>query len=146
MIALAISNKISIVNDCQNVVLKYKGDFDQYGFSYESNPDFYQQVRIGAYLRSDVPEIKEKVYRKSNGEFRRGNTIVDKKVNLETDLIDEPTRDALTVALKHSDVIIDDVSYFCIGDVEITDNEINNLANAKATLYVQGYNQQNFGC
>lgn len=146
MIALAISNKIAIVNDCENVFLKYKGNVNQYGFEYENDETFYQQVRIGAYLRSDVPEIKEKVYRKSNGEFRRGNTIVDKKVNLETDLIDEPTRDALAVALKHSDVIIDDVSYFCIGDVEITDNDINNLANAKATLYVQGYNQQNFGC
>jgi hypothetical protein len=146
MIALAISNVFTITSDCDNLLIAYRNNFDAYGFDYESDDTFYQQVRIGAYLRSDKPDVKEKIYRLSNGRYRRGNTFIDKSVELHTDLIDEHTRDALSVALKHSDFKINNKDYFCYGNLSNEDNEFNNLANMTATLYDQDFNASNIQC
>lgn len=146
MIALAISNKIQITEDCNTLFLKYKNNRNAFDFNYESDEDFYQQVRIGGHLRSDKTPKKEKIYRDSAGVFRRGNTYVDKTVQIVTDLVDEPFRDAFAVAMAHTDVIINDVEYSCQGDIDVGDNDFNNLANLTATLYVQGFNQTNYQC
>lgn len=146
MIAYAKSNTFTITDDCDNMVIAYRNNFDAYNFEWESFEGMYQQVRIGAFLRSDKPAKKEQIYRKSNGEYRRGNTFVDKTVELHTDVIDEETRDAFVVALSHSDFKINGKDYFCFGDISYEDNDFNNLANITAVLYDQGFNQSNIQC
>lgn len=144
MIAIAISNPFLITDDCDNILLSYGGSVPQYEFNYTGSND--QQVRVGAFLRTDKPDKKEKITRLSNGVYRRGNTFIDKSIEFHSDLVDEETREAITTALHHTNVIIDGKSYFCYGTVNYEDNEFNNLANVTATLYEQGYNQTNMQC
>lgn len=145
MIAFAISNKFTLTENCDNAMLRYSGDYMQYGFVYDDLAKV-QQVRVGLYLSNDSPDTKEKVYRKTNGRFRRGNTIVENKWQLNTDQVDAPAREALTIALSHDNVSIDGKEYFKIGEIGNEPNDFNNLANVTATLYEQGYNQTNMTC
>lgn len=146
MIVYAKSNTFTITNDCDNMLIAYRNGFDAYNFEYESFEGLEQQVRIGAYLRTDKPAKKEQIYRKTNGQYRRGNTFIDKTIEIHSDLLDEQIRDALVVALSHSDFKINGKDYFCFGDPAYEDNEFNNLANVTATLYEQGFNQSNMQC
>jgi len=146
MIVYSKSNTFTITDDCDNMLIAYRNNFDAYNFEWETFENMYQQVRIGAFLRSDKPAVKEQAYRKTNGVYRRGNTFIDKTIELHSDLIDEETRDSFVVALKHSDFKINGTDYFCFGDPGYEDNEFNNLANLTATLYEQGFNQSNIQC
>lgn len=146
MIAFAISNKFTITDDCHNALVKYSGDNNQYGFVYGIDSARVQQVRLGLYISNDTQPKTQKVYRKTNGRWRRGNTIIENKVILNTDQVDAQTREALTVALSHDNLTINGVDYFTIGDVTNEPNEFNNLANVTTELYEQGYNQTNMSC
>lgn len=148
MKAFLQSNKICINNqDCNSLVIRYRDESNVFSFNYDGAPvDFYQQIRIGAFLRSEKPEIKEKIYRRHNGTFKNTGVTIDKKKLLVTDWWDEETRDALTVASRHSEFIINDIPYSCQGEPDIEDNEFNNLATAKLEIYVQGFNQTNIAC
>lgn len=148
MKAFLQSNKICVNNeDCHSVVIKYRNESNAFGFIYTgASEDFYQQIRIGAFMRSEKPEIKEKIYRKHSGYFKNTGVTIDKKRSLITDQWDEETRDALFVASRHSDFLINDVAYSAQGEPEITDNDFNNLATAKQDIYEQGFNQSNISC
>lgn len=147
MYVLAISNKIIVNNaDCNNKIIKYRDSQDSFGFDYTSDPDFYQQVRIGIYLRSPKFPEKEKVYRQTDGVFRHGAVSVDKTIEVHTDQFDEEAHAAMIVAMKHSEFLIDDKEYFHQGGYDLEDNDYNNLSNGKATLYEQGFNQTNISC
>jgi hypothetical protein len=144
---LAISNPISInANECCTKILKYKDDGFSFDFDYPDNPTFYQEIRIGIDLRNVQPVIKEKVYRQTNGKNLRGNTFVDKQIELHTDQVDYETHLALAIALKHTEVIIDTVSYFMLGDYTQDFNEFDNMSDGKAVLLEQEFNQSNFKC
>lgn len=147
MYALAISNPIQIKKrQCDTLILEFKDKANAFGYSYQSFPTFYQRVRLGINVRKFKFPTSESVYRASDGVFRRNNVIIDKTRELHTDLIDEDTMESLQVALHHSDVFISGVSYSAQGELEIEDNEVSNLANGKATLYVQGFNKTNISC
>lgn len=147
MYVLALSNPIKVnAAECNTAVLKFKDDANAFGFEYESFPNFYQKIRLGINVRKFKYPTKEKTYRQSNGVFRRVNVVIDKTRELHADLMDEPTIENLHIALKHSETYIDDVHYSMQGELDIEDNEHINLANSKATLYVQGFNKTNISC
>jgi hypothetical protein len=147
MYVVAISNKIQVNNsDCNTKVIKYRDNKNSYGFDYTTDPEFYQQVRLGVYLRSPKLPTKEKVYRQTDGNFRYGTVTIDKSVELHTDQFDFDTHAALLVASKHSDFQIDDRQYFSQGEIDLEDNDFNNLSNGKLTLLEQGFNKTNLQC
>jgi hypothetical protein len=146
MIALLISNKIIVGNNEGSKMIKFRDNNDSYGFEYSGDQEFFQQLRLGVYLRSPKFPTKEKVYRQQNGSFRYGNVIIDKSIELHTDLFDIETHEALMVAMKHSEFYINDKQYFSQGELDLEDNEYNDLSNGKATLYEQGFNQTNIQC
>lgn len=148
MKAIFQSNKICVNNeDCNSMVLKYRNDTNAFEFNYTDAPeDFYQQVRLAMFTRSQKPDIKEKIYRRHDGTFKNTGVTIDKKRLLITDQYDEPTLDALTVASKHSEFIINDIAYSSQGEQEYSDNDFNNLTSVKIEIYEQGYNQSNISC
>jgi hypothetical protein len=147
MQALSLTNKFKVTpGECFTKMLKFKGDNSDYGFNYGVNPMFYQQVRIHASLQNAKPVTKEKIYRQSDGVFQRGNTFIDKKVELHTDQFDEDTNFAMAIALKHKEVYLDDVRYFSEGEYEIDNNDFNEIGKGKAELLQQGFNKTNMNC
>lgn len=148
MKAILKSNIICVNNeDCNSIVLKYRNLSSSFGFDYPSGPEnFYQQIRIPAFIRSNNFDVKEKIYRRHDGTFKNTGVTIDKKYSLITDQLDENFLDALVVASKHDEFILDDKSYSAQGVPELTDNEFSNLSSAKLEIFVQGFNQSNISC
>lgn len=152
MKVLAISSNLTFcrADMAQTKVVRYKHTADAYGFNYTLNPTFYQQFRMGlVFGRIPKYPTKEKVYRQTDGTFRSQNTFIDKQFTLKTDYLDILRHEAMHVALKHSDVYIDGVKFFCQGDYEIQgddDETLTNLTTAQAAILQQGYNKTSLTC
>lgn len=147
MQALAISNKLSMNRlECFTKIIQYKDRGYSFDFDYGNNLTFYQKARVHLDFQDTKPILSEKVYRQSDGIYKRGNTFIDKEVNLYTDQFDDETNLSLAVALKHQDVLIDGVQYFAIGEYEVEPNDFSNLQRGHATLYEQGFNKTNIKC
>lgn len=147
MYALALSIPIRVNrNVCDTAVLEFKDEANAFGFNYEAQPTFTQRIRLGIDVRKVKFPLKEKIYRQSNGVFRRANVFIDKTSEMHTDLMDAETLESLVIALKHSEVYINGIEYSMQGELDIDDSEFTNLANAKATLFVQGFNKSNISC
>lgn len=147
MYALALSIPIKVNrNVCNTAVLEFKDEANAFGFNYEAQPVFTQRIRLGIDVRKVKFPLKEKIYRQSNGVFRRANVIIDKTSEMHTDLMDAETLESLVIALKHSEVLINGVEYSMQGELDIDDSDFTNLANAKATLFIQGFNRSNISC
>ena len=146
MRVIAISQQFQIANnDCDNAMLKFRGKNNDYGFDYSN--DNYQIIRLGIGLYNPKYPTNQTQYRKQNGAFRNGVVAIDKQYDLITDNMDEVTHDALKVALKHREVYIDGVEMFNTGDYEVVEYDpILKLAQATATVVVQGYNKTNNNC
>lgn len=144
---IAISNKLEAIpsTDCSTQIVRFSDVKFVYGFDYLSLP-YEQQFRLGIYLRTPKRPTKEKVYRQTDGNYRRGSTFTDKTYELNTDQWDENFHDAMEVALRHKNLYINDVSYFTQGEYQTEDNDFNNLENGKATIFEQGYNSTNISC
>ena len=148
MKAIFQSNKICVNNeDCHSLVVRYRNDANAFNFDYDNAPvNFYQQIRLGIFIRSNKFDIKEKVYRRHNGSFKNTGVTIDKKYSLISDQYDEPTLDALVVASRHSEFIVDSTDYSTQGEADVTDNEFNNLATVKLEIFEQEFNQSNVSC
>lgn len=147
MQALAISNKLILNrNECFTKIIQFRDVGYSFDFDYKNNPSFFQKARIHVDLQDTKPVLSEKVYRQSDGVYKRGNTFIDKEVNLYTDQFDDETNLSLAVALKHQDVFIDDIPYFANGEYETEPNEYSNLQRGHATLFEQGFNKTNIKC
>lgn len=152
MKVLAISSNIEInkTGNCDTKVVKYKHSSDVFGFEYADNPSFYQQFRLHL-MFGRIPKfpVKERLYRQSDGVFRITNVSIDKQYTLKTGYFDETAHKALMVALKHSDVYIDNVQYANQGEYEIEgedDETLTNLTTAKTAILQQGYNKTSITC
>lgn len=148
MKAILKSNIICVNNeDCYSMVLKYKNASNSFGFNYTFGPvDFYQQIRIPAFIRSNNFDVKEKIYRRHDGTFKNIGVTIDKKYSLISDQLEDSILEALVVASRHDEFIIDNKSYSAQGAPEVTDNEFNNLASVKLEIFEQGFNQSNISC
>lgn len=152
MKVLAISNNLQVNQSLNNqsMVLTFRHSRNVFGFNYAANPTFVQQFRVeGVFKRvKNYPTI-EQVYRKQDGTFTSQNVSIDKTKTLQTGYIDENSHDALSVALKHSTMRLDEVAYFHQGNYELDgddDDTLTNLIQAKATLTQQGYNKTTVTC
>lgn len=147
MYALAISNPIQVIkNVCDTAILTFKDEATAYGYSYLAFPNFYQQVRLGINVREFKFPTKQSIYAQNNGRFRKNNVIIYKTRELYSDPLDEPTAEALHVALNHSDVLIDGQGYSMQGEPDLTPTEVSNMANYKATLHLQETQFSNISC
>lgn len=150
MKVLAISSNLQVNNSLQTKVVKFKHSQDAFGFEYSENPTFYQQFRLELYFGRIIKfPLIEKVYRQQDGNFRNQNISIDKQYTLKTGYFDENTHKALGVALKHSDMYIDEVKFFNQGEYSIDgddDDTLTNLVQAKAEIMQQGYNLSSVAC
>jgi hypothetical protein len=152
MKVLAISNNIEIrrAGNCQTKLVRFSNSRDAFGFDYESYPGFYQQIRLGlTFGRIPKFPVKEKQYRRQDGTFSNSNISIDKQLSLHTDYFDFSAHAALSVALKHDRMYIDDVAYSNQGEYEIEgddDETLTNLTTAKTAILQQGYNNTNITC
>lgn len=150
MKVLAISNNLKVGKSLQTKVLRFFHRADAFGFEYANDPSFSQQFRIEAVFgRITKYPVIEKVYRDQSGNFQNQNVSIDKQMTLKVGYVDQITHSAISVALKHSSVFIDDVKFFHQGEYEIDgddDDTLTNLIQAKATLNQQGYNKTSVTC
>lgn len=150
MKVLAISSNLKVNSSLQTKFLKYKHSADAFGFEYSDDPMFYQQFRIEAVF-GRIPKfpVIEKVYRQQDGTFRNQNVSIDFQQTLKTGYLDMVSHKALSTALKHSEVYLDDVRYFNQGEYEIQGDDDENLPNittAQTALLKQGYNKSSVSC
>lgn len=150
MKVLAISNNIQVNKSLQTKVVKFKGLKDCYGFKYIDNPSFYQQFRLELYF-GRIPKFPliEKVYRQQDGNYRNQSVSIDSQLTLKTGYFDRTAHVGLAVALKHSDVYLDDVKYFNQGEYEIDgddDDTLTNLVPAKTAILKQAFNITSVSC
>lgn len=151
--ALFISNVFQYALWRDSAIIEFRGRQNGWGFDYETDTNFYQRFRMELVLnRPKYPEIK-KIYRQSNGIYRHANVNIDKKVIIDTDYLDEPTHDAMAVAIKHDEFYINALPYFSAEEYQPdwvetgnTDNRYFELCKATTELYIQGYDQRNNTC
>lgn len=150
MKVLAISNNLKVNKSLQTRVIRYFHRTDAFGFEYANDPSFSQQFRIEAVFgRIAKFPVIEKVYRDQSGNFQNQNVSIDKQLTLKLGYLDLNSHAAISVALKHSSVFIDEVKFFHQGEYEIDgddDDTLTNLVQAKATLNQQGYNKTSVTC
>lgn len=150
MKVLAISSSLKANKSLQTKVIKFKHSQDAFGFEYSQNTSFFQQFRIEmVYGRIPKFPIIEKVYRQQDGVFRNQNVSIDKQQTLKTGYLDLNTHIGMAVALKHSDMYIDEVRSFCQGEYEVEgddDETLTNLTQAKAAILEQGFNKTTVTC
>jgi hypothetical protein len=147
MYALAFSNPIEVIKrPCNTAILRFKDEATAYGYNYLSFPNFYQQVRLGINIREFKFPTKQSIYAQQNGRFRKNNVVIYKTRELYSEPLDEPTAEALHVALNHSEVYIDSQEYSMQGEPDITPTEVDNMANFKATLHLQEHQYTNISC
>lgn len=156
--ALLESNPFQVGVYTETVFVEYENDRNAFGFLYEDYPDFEtqsfrQKVRLHLVLTQPKHTISESVYRKTDGQYRVQNVQFGKKYKLKTGYLDEPTHDALSVALKHSTLIIDARMFACEGvlEPEFTDIAINvrrhtDLYPAEVDVVDEGFADTNVDC
>jgi len=89
-------------SDCYRTTLKYYGDDNQFDFVYRNNT--YNLVRLPMYLRKPVFPTEEKVFKKSDGTYKRQWAMVEKEWDVVTDYLPEWMHEMLIIALKHDNV------------------------------------------
>lgn len=150
MKVLAISSNLKVNKSLQTMVVKYKHSQDAFGFQYSLNTNFFQQFRLElVFGRIFKFPLIEKVYRDQSGNFRNQNVSLDKQKTLKTGYFDENAHSALSVALKHSDLYLDEVKYFNQGEYDMSgddDDNLTNLTTAQTALLKQGYNRTSVTC
>jgi hypothetical protein len=150
MKVLAISNNFQVNKSLQTKVVKFRHSADAYGFEYSLNPNFYQQFRVELVF-GRIPKFPtiEKEYRQQDGYFRSQNVSIDKVETLKTGYLDRTAHVGLAVALKHNEMYIDGVNYFCRGEYQLDgddDDTLTNLVQAKAEILEQRFNISSVTC
>lgn len=152
--SIAVSNHLQYSSMWMSTkIIAFRDQRNGWDYDYNNSGAFYQQVRLHVTVAEPTPVLNTSEYRQTDGVYRRGNTYIDKKRTLRTDYFDEPTHDALQVALFHYTVLIDGVSYFARGEYEtdhieskVVPDRFHPLWTASIELLVQGYNQHNNQC
>lgn len=91
-------------NDCYRTTIKYSGNDNQFDFVYGNN--VYNLVRLPLYLRKPVFPTEERVFKKSDGTYRRQWAMVEKEWDVTTDYFPEWMHQNLVIALKHDNVVV----------------------------------------
>lgn len=91
-------------SDCYRTTIKYYGNDNQFDFVYRN--DTYNLVRLPTYLRKPVFPTEERVFKKSDGTYRRQWAMVEKEWDAVTDYLPEWMHECLVIALKHDNVVV----------------------------------------
>lgn len=102
---IACSNLFHKETDCCYVTkIEYSNNEDAFGFSY---PDgVTNTINFPFFLFSPKYPTTEKIYRQTNGIYKRLSADIEKEYECETDYIHEGLHDKLITALKHDTLIV----------------------------------------
>lgn len=102
---IACSNLFRKETDCCYVSrIEYSNDEDSFGFSYPTGVS--NMVNLPFFLSSPNYQVKEEVYRQTDGTYKRITADIEKEYEVETDYMSEFMHDKLIVALKHDTVVV----------------------------------------
>ena len=102
---IACSNQFQVTTDCCYVSkLEYGNNEDAFGFSYPAGVT--NTIQLPFFIHSPKHLTKEKVYRRTDGTYRRLSADIEKEYTCETDYFKEYLHDRLIVALKHDNVTV----------------------------------------
>lgn len=102
---IACSNLFEKVTDCCYVSkIEYSNNEDAFGFTYPTGVT--NSINFPFFLHSPQYPTTEKIYKQTNGQYKRLSADIEKEYNCETDYIQESYHDKLITALKHDTVIV----------------------------------------
>ncbi len=102
---IACSNLFRKETDCCYISrIEYGNNEDAFGFSYPTG--ITNMVNMPFFLSSPNYQVKEEVYRQTDGTYKRITADIEKEYEVETDYMSEFMHDKLIVALKHDTVIV----------------------------------------
>lgn len=104
---IACSNQFQVTNDCCYVTkIEYSNNEDAFGFSYPASTPVTNTIQLPFFMHSPKHLTKEKIYRRTDGTYRRLSADIEKEYECETDFFHEYLHDKLIVALKHDNVTV----------------------------------------
>ncbi len=102
---IACSNLFQKTDDCCYVSkIEYSNNEDAFGFTYPTGVT--NSINFPFFLHSPKYPTTEKIYKQTNGIYKRLSADIEKEYDCETDYIEEYIHDKLITALKHDTVII----------------------------------------
>lgn len=150
----SFSNPMELNNyECFTTMLQFWNNSQSIGEGFEYLGDWFQQVRLGINGGGEKPILTENIYRQSNGISRRTQNKQDLSIDLHTDFLDLPTRNALVDATRHSNFVVNGKILFVNGDIEVatiqdftTESSFEDLAQVKFSALIQGFQPKNSTC
>jgi len=116
-----ISNPVELINDVSiqyTSMLKYRNKADVLGWNYYELPSFYNTVRIHALLSDEQTTEETSEYNDVNYNIITPKIVIRKEHTLEVDYLDSISHDAFHIALRHSEVYLNDKRVKMIGGYE----------------------------
>jgi hypothetical protein len=116
-----ISNPMELINDVSiqyTSMLKFRNKADVLGWNYFAEPSFYNTVRIHALLVDEQTTEETSEYNDVNYNIITPKIVLRKEHTLEIDYLDSISHDAFHVALRHSEVYLDNKRIKMIGGYE----------------------------
>lgn len=102
---IACSNVFQKQNDCCYITkIEYSNNEDAFGFSYPTGVT--NMIELPFFVHSPQHLVKEKIYKQTNGTYKRLSAEIEKEYECETDYFAEFQHDKLITALKHDTVIV----------------------------------------
>lgn len=149
---MSVPLKVTTAAPCDSLLIKYRNDNDAFDIDYTSEgyteaDGFYNKIRIYAKLwRGSWPRTTE-TQKNSDGTRTKYYADLDKKYTLSTEPLPEFMHDALSDALEHRTLIIDDK--YLVSDTEdyLPDwNKSSLLAPVEVDLFLQQGRKLNTEC
>lgn len=133
---LAITEKLCVCtpDECE-VTISYRNDVNSFGFEYEHDADFRNVINVCGKLRnSRVRDTDIIVNRDTFGTTEAVYSKLDNLQEFVTGLIPPYLANAIHVALRHSDVVIEGKRYVCVDSFEHQISEDSGLQKITALL------------
>jgi len=102
---IACSNLFHKETDCCYITkIEYSNNEDSFGFTYPTGVT--NMVSLPFFLHSPSYPTTEKIYKQTNGQYKRLSADIEKEYECETDYFNEAIHDKLITALKHDNIIV----------------------------------------
>jgi len=102
---IACSNLFHKETDCCYITkIEYSNNEDSFGFTYPEGVT--NMVSLPFFLHSPSYPTTEKIYKQTNGIYKRLSADIEKEYECETDYFNEQIHDKLITALKHDIIIV----------------------------------------
>lgn len=102
---IACSNLFHKETDCCYITkIEYSNNEDSFGFTYPTGVT--NMVSLPFFLHSPSYPTTEKIYKQTNGQYKRLSADIEKEYECETDYFNEAIHDKLITALKHDIIIV----------------------------------------